>query len=96
MYRALILLAVFGSLRWGELMGLQRGDLDLDEAMVRVERAAVEVGTKIITKAPKTAAGVRSVALPSWLIPDLRRHRSIYAEKGADGRVFVGSHGATR
>jgi integrase len=28
-YRALVLLSVFGSLRWGELLGLHRSDVDL-------------------------------------------------------------------
>jgi integrase len=37
-YRALVLLATFGSLRWGEPAGLQRRDLNLDAGTVRVER----------------------------------------------------------
>jgi integrase len=51
-------------MRWGELMGLRRADLDLDQASVSIERSAVEIGTRIVVKSPKTAAGVRSVALP--------------------------------
>ncbi len=94
-YRALVLLAVFGSLRWGELMGLRRSDLDLDEALVRVERSVVEVGKRLVTKAPKTAAGIRTVALPSWLVPELRKHLDAFAEEGESGRVFVGVRGAT-
>jgi integrase len=42
-YRALILLAVYGSLRWGELAALQRGDFDLDKSTVRVERSLTEM-----------------------------------------------------
>ena len=33
-YRLLVLLAVFGSLRWGELLGLRKSDFDLDAATV--------------------------------------------------------------
>lgn len=94
-YRAFVLLAVFGSLRWGELMGLRRSDFDLEGGLVRIERAVSEIGAKQIIKKPKTAAGVRTVALPRWVIPELRRHFDIYAEQGQDGRVFVGSKGAT-
>src|SRR5215467_10474812 len=36
-YRALILLAVFGSLRWGELAALRRRHIDLTSGTVRVE-----------------------------------------------------------
>jgi integrase len=34
-YGALVLLATFGNLRWGELAGLGRRNLDLDNATVR-------------------------------------------------------------
>lgn len=94
-FRALVLLAVFGSLRWGELMGLRRSDFDLDDGLVRIERAVSEIGARQIIKKPKTAAGVRTVALPRWLIPELRAHFDTYAESGEDGRVFVGAKGAT-
>lgn len=46
-YRALVLLAVFASMRWAELMGPCRSDLDLDQALVHIKRVAVEVGTTI-------------------------------------------------
>ena len=94
-YRVLVLLAVFGSMRWGELMGLRRSDVDLENASVRVERSVAELGTDRIIKETKTAAGVRSVALPTWLVPELRHHLDTFAEPGPDGRVFVGPHGAT-
>ena len=94
-YRVLVLLAVFASMRWGELMGLRQADLDLDRAVVDISRSAVEVRTTIVLKAPKTQAGVRPVALPGWLIPELRQHLDTFAEPGPDGRVFVGPYGAT-
>ena len=58
-YPALILLATFGSLRCGELMGLRNSDIDLNEATVSIERSVVEVGGGLVVKEPKTAAGVR-------------------------------------
>jgi integrase len=36
-YRALVLLGTFGSLRWGELAALRRGDIDLEACTVRVD-----------------------------------------------------------
>lgn len=94
-YRAFVLLAVFGSLRWGELMGLRRSDFDMVAGLVHIERAVSEIGARQVMKKPKAAAGVRTVALPRWLMPELRRHFDTYAEAGQDGRVFVGSKGAT-
>jgi integrase len=43
-YRLLVLLAVFGSLRWGELVGLSRADLDLMTMTLRVRRSVAEIG----------------------------------------------------
>jgi integrase len=37
-YRALVLLAAFGSLRWGELAALRRSDIDLANRTIRVDR----------------------------------------------------------
>jgi integrase len=88
-YRALILLATFGSLRWGELMGLRKSDIDLNEATVSIERFVVEVGGGLVAKEPKTAAGVRTIALPRSLMPEIARHLDRFAEVGPDGRMFA-------
>ncbi|MFF7040525.1 tyrosine-type recombinase/integrase [Streptomyces massasporeus] len=95
-YRALVLMAGFLGLRWGELIGLHRRDIDLDHGTVRVRRAVAELfnGQREI-KAPKSAAGKRTVAIPAAIIPDIRDHLERYAEHGADGRVFLGAKGAT-
>ncbi|MEU7338255.1 site-specific integrase [Streptomyces sp. NPDC007074] len=95
-YRALVLMAGFLGLRWGELIGLHRRDIDLEHRSVRVRRAVAELfsGQREI-KAPKSAAGKRTVAIPSAIVPDIRDHLERYAEPGADGRVFIGAKGAT-
>ncbi len=54
-----------------------------------------EVGSRQVIKAPKSAAGTREVALPSTVLPELRRHVANYAEPGQHGRVFIGPKGAT-
>ncbi|MFE9807761.1 tyrosine-type recombinase/integrase [Streptomyces sp. NPDC005548] len=95
-YRALVLMAGFLGLRWGELVGLHRRDIDLENRSVRVRRAVAELfnGQREI-KAPKSAAGKRTVAIPSAIVADIRDHLARYAEPGADGRVFIGAKGAT-
>jgi integrase len=94
-YRTLILLATFGPLRWGELMGLRKSDIDLNEATVSIERSVVEVGNKFVVKEPKTAAGVRTIALPRSLMPEIARHLDRFSEAGPEGRMFVGPYGVT-
>lgn len=95
-YRALVLLAAFSGLRWGELVGLRRRDLDLGAGTLRVRRNIAELhnGERLM-KEPKSAAGKRTVAIPAVIQEELTTHLAVYSEHGADGRVFVGAKGAT-
>lgn len=95
-YRALVLLAAFSGLRWGELIGLRRRDLDLTANTLRVRRNIAELhsGERLI-KEPKSAAGKRTVAIPAVIVGDLSAHLTAFAEHGADGSVFIGAKGAT-
>jgi integrase len=94
-YRMLVLLAVFASLRWGELMGLRKTDFDLSLGLVQVERSVSLASGRQVIKKPKTPAGIRTIALPMWLLPDLEQHFADYSERTPGGRVFVGPTGVT-
>ncbi|WP_405856063.1 site-specific integrase [Streptomyces sp. NBC_00090] len=93
-HRALVLLAAFTTLRFGELASLRRRDLDLTRSVVLVRRAQSELqnGT-LADKAPKSAAGVRSVAFPDELVPELAHHLAHFAGAGQDGHLFQGPRG---
>ncbi|MGW6404414.1 tyrosine-type recombinase/integrase [Streptomyces sp. NPDC055134] len=92
--RALILLAAFCALRFGELAALQRRDIDLEAHTVSVRRAYAETRADgLIVKAPKSAAGVRTVAFPASLSEELAHHLAQYASAGRTGLVFVGARG---
>ncbi|WP_432187700.1 site-specific integrase [Streptomyces sp. Tue6028] len=92
--RALVLLAAFAALRFGELAALQRRDIDLEARTVSVRRSYAETRTDGLTiKAPKSAAGVRTVAFPASLVPELAHHLAEHAEAGRTGLVFVGARG---
>jgi integrase len=61
-YRALVLLACFCGLRWGELAGLQRADIDCDRGTIRIARQLCEVaGRQPFLAPPKSDAGKRTV-----------------------------------
>jgi len=87
-YRALILLAAWCGLRWGEVSELRRSDLDLKAMTVRVERAVVWRKGQTTVGTPKSRAGVRTIALPPNLRPALQRHLAAHAMPGADGLLF--------
>jgi integrase len=88
-YRALVLLATFGNMRWGELAGLRRRYLDLDGRRVRIVETVYEFG-QLVKGTPKSEAGKRKTTLPELIIPELRRHVDTYSAPGPDGFVFVG------
>lgn len=95
-YKALVLMAAFCGLRWGELIGLCRQDVDLDYGTIRVRRSVAELTSgQRVYKAPKSEAGKRTVAIPATVLPLVTSHMKIYAEPGPAGRVFVGAKGAT-
>ena len=74
-YRALVLLATFASLRWGEATALRRCDIDLDAGTVRVRAAYAERSTgELMLGPPKSKAGRRIVGIPRVIIPELRKH----------------------
>ena len=93
-YRALILLAGYGGLRWAELVGLRRHHVDLAGARVQVVEQAAEIAGKIIVSPPKTEAGRRVVTLPRIVVEALAEHLEEYAEPGPDGLVFTTPKGA--
>ena len=93
-YRALVLLATFADLRWGELAGLRRENIDLAACEVRVVETLAEPDQgSLRPETPKSRAGRRTVAFPAELVPELRWHLEQFAEPGERGYVFVGPKG---
>jgi integrase len=91
---ALVLLATFASLRYGEVTALQRRDLDLVARTVRVRQAFVERAGGVLLGPPKSRAGLRTVSIPASLVPELRRHLADYVDDDPDAWVFTGPKGA--
>jgi integrase len=92
-YRALVLVAGYGGLRWGELVGLRRRRVDLAGARIHVVEQLAEVAGKFIVSPPKTAAGQRVVVLPAVAVAALADHLDDYAAPGPDGLVFPSGRG---
>jgi len=93
-YRAMLLLATFASLRFGELAALRRGDIDLDHCSVQVARSLVQMNDgKLFEDEPKSRAGRRVVSFPREISPELRWHLERFVGPGRDSFVFVGPKG---
>ncbi|MGO9079852.1 MAG: tyrosine-type recombinase/integrase [Streptosporangiaceae bacterium] len=93
-YRAMVLLATFAGLRWGELAGLRRENIDLEAREIRIVETTAELDKGgLLPETPKSRAGRRTVAFPAELVPELRWHLERFAEPGERGLVFVGPKG---
>ncbi|WP_370466907.1 tyrosine-type recombinase/integrase [Streptacidiphilus sp. PB12-B1b] len=93
-WRALVLLAAFTTLRPEELAELRRKDIDMTASTVRVRMAAPELTTgRRVVGDTKSDAGKRVVTIPSVILPEIQHHLDVFAEKGANGLVFVGPEG---
>ena len=98
-YRAMVLLASWGALRFGELTELRRRDVTLpaedDDApgIIRVTRAVTWPDGKPVVGTPKSEAGVRDVYVPPHIVPALRAHLLEHAAPGPDGLLFPNTEG---
>jgi integrase len=94
-YRLLILLAVFCSLRWGELAALTRSALDVDTETLIVRAGVVELKTgALVTGPPKSEASNRMLTIPDFLVMDVAEHLDTFTGPGPGALVFTGPKGA--
>jgi integrase len=95
-YRAMILLATFASLRFGEVTALQRADLDVEAGTVRVRRAFVEErGVGLVAGPPKSVAGRRTVTVPAPVMEAVQAHLDEYVSDDPTALVFTGPKGGS-
>jgi integrase len=94
-YRALVLLAGFGGLRWGEAIGLCRRHVDLATGSVKVEQTVVEIlGEVYLQPYLKTEAGERDVYVPALVREALALHLARWSQAGPSGLVFSATRSA--
>jgi integrase len=92
-FRALVLVAAYTGLRWGELAGLRVRRVDLLHHRITVAEQLLEVRGQLAVGPTKTVAGQRTVTLPTVAAEALAEHLSVYAEAGPDGLVFSAERG---
>ena len=86
--RAAVLLAVWCSLRQGELLELRRRDVDLERGEVSVSRAVTRTAEGPVVGLPKSDAGIRSVSIPPHILGDVKRHLTRHVEADQDALLF--------
>ena len=91
-YRAMVVLATWAGLRFGELAGLQRADINLKERTVRVSRQLQELKSgELVLGPPKTEAGRRTIVLPPHTIDSIVQHLDQWVGPEEDAFVFLGT-----
>jgi integrase len=92
---ALWWLIALRGLRRGEACGLRWSEVDLDHGMLFIVRNRTTAGYQVVEGDPKTAAGVRAIALDRHTVTVLREHRrrqlADQARRLADGKAWCES-----
>ncbi len=91
--KAMIWLAAWCGLRYGEVTELRRSDVDLKAQVVRVRRAVVRVDGEVLVDTPKSAAGVRDVAIPPHVAPLIGDHLKRHTGKAPGSLLFPNDDG---
>ncbi len=91
--QAMVHIAAWCALRFGELTELRRGDVDLDAGVISVTRAVTRVNGKFIVGTPKSDAGTRTVAIPSHIVPAIQAHLDDHVTRFGDPLLFPGADG---
>jgi integrase len=88
------MLAAWCQLRRGEILGLQRRDVDLLHAELHIERAFVRPmnGNGTIGP-PKTKAGRRTLAIPRNVMPAVEAHLGRFVARDPAAWLFAGEDG---
>jgi len=92
--RSWVYVAAYTGLRWSEMMGLRRRDVDLMRRTITVRRQLIEVASRFEGFGePKTSSGKRTIDLPAFLCEMLEAQLAERAQAGPDGLVFVNTRG---
>lgn len=87
-YAAMVTLAAWCGLRFGEIAELRRGDVDLTTGTVSVTRSATRGADGMVVGPPKTRAGRRVVAIPPHVLPTIAAHLEQHVAIGERALLF--------
>jgi integrase len=93
-FKVMTLIAAWCGLRFGELTELRRSDIDLKGGVIRVRRGVVRTDDGYEVGTPKSAAGIRDVAVPPHLVPTIQDYLRSNVN-GRAGLLFPASDGVS-
>ena len=82
------------TLRRGEILGLCRRDLDLENGAITIRQTRdIDAKGSWIVKGPKSQAGYRTFAVPPSIIPLVRNHLDRFVDASRDALVLTDRDG---
>ena len=105
-YRLSVQIALWCTLRIGEILELRRSDIrikhtkapdgaDVAVGTIRVRRTVQHIEGEVVIDTPKTEKGAREVHIPPALIPEFEAHLNNHAQWGNDGLLFPSGRGGS-
>ena len=92
--RVAVYVMAFCGLRFSELRGLQRGDVDPDNGVLHIRRQVQQVkGQGMVTRKTKSTASASTAPLPSTVAAMLSHHMKRFTADGRDALVFTNTVG---
>lgn len=91
--RLAVSLAAWCQLRRGEVLGLERRDVDLLHGKLHIERTVSHAPGGAQIGPPKTEAGRRTVSLPPHLLREVEQHLEDHVAPSPSAPVFTGPGG---
>lgn len=92
-FKALILLAAWCGVRWGEVTELRRGDVTEGCEVVRVSRGVTRREGEYRVDTPKSGKG-RAVVVPPHIRDDIQHHLDTFVGDADDALLFPAARGA--
>lgn len=92
-WRLMVTLAATCGVRFGEATELRRGDVDPRSDVLRIRRGVTRITGERVVGSPKSAAGVRDVAIPPHVLPAVRAHLKEHVGSGRDALLFPSDAG---
>lgn len=92
-FKAMVLVAVFGGLRQGEICALRRSNINPLRNTITVNQTLTDVKGSVAFGPPKTKTSVRTVTIPRSIMGELVAHMEAYTGPEADALVFTGQRG---
>ena len=89
----ILLLGLGVGLRRGEMLGLKWKHVDLSQGILNIEETIVQANGKVITKTPKTKAGIRSITIGPNIVEVLKEGYKAYKLRCLERGVPVDNEG---